>query len=758
MGNERLQNVEEMVRQLRPVLGEKADRWLDLWVAEERDGREEIERMLLMELRRHFPNSDSLVLPPPVQRAQEGLMLGTIMHDTKPAGDFVVPAADLLKHTLITGATGAGKTTLIFQLVRQLLKLTVPFFLFDFKLDYRPLLGIDPKVRLYTVGQQLAPLSFNPLVEIARPLVQGQSVRDWSPVFLLSDVLCRVFYGGHGVRSLLNKAFVHVVQDWAAHDQDPEFTPTFQLALKWLRDYEVRGQGMRVREWMSSVVRILEQLSMGEYGRQINVASDKHVPYAELRKHPTVFELNLPEDLKNCFVETLLLCGRQTSIEGLKEHVRGTLQQVLIIDESHNLLREYPGLGESQLQLALREHRGLGTAYVLADQTPSQLDKTAFANTHLKMFFALLDRSDILAAKNALLLEREQEDYLARLPTGTCVARYGTTRPFVVKVPIADDVMKNIVTDAQVRDAWNQLSALPGPGSAENTRIEPWEGPDKSGVKLEEKRLLVDILKEPFGGLRKHYDNLHVSTRNGDKLKEDLALKGLLREHHIAQPLSGGHKTVLELTAPGVKVMQDLGYQCHFPYFGNGAEHEHTKSLVAQHFQARGYKVTKEYQVPGDGIIDVLAERDGERIAVEVETGKSNIEANLAKLENSNATTTIAVPTNAAARARLLDLALVHPSVEVQTPEHVAARFSLGDFFALPGPLKLFLLTAAERPDPLSVLPAAPTSYPTYWEETIAQMKERELLTEDGELTERAWNLVALVGFFPPERPADAQN
>lgn len=726
MSNERLKEVENMVRQLRPVLGDKVDRHVDWWVWSDREGREQIERSLMLELRKHFPNSDALVLPPPDKKSSEGLVLGTIMHDTKPAGEFVLPAQDLLKHTLITGATGAGKTTLIFQLVRQLLQTGVPFALFDFKLDYRPLLGMNPTVRLYTVGQPTAPLAFNPLVELAKPLIQARSVRDWSPVFLLSDVLCRVFYAGHGVRSLLNKAFVHIVQDWAAHDQDPEYTPTFQLALKWLRDYEGAEKGMRIREWKISTVRILEALSMGEYGRQANVTSDKHVPYTELRKHPTVFELNLPEDLKNCFVETLLLCGRQASIEGLKEHERGVLRQVLIIDESHNLLREYPGLGESQLQLALREHRGLGTAYVLADQTPSQLDKTAFANTHLKMFFALLDRSDILAAKNALLLDRDHEEHLSRLPIGTCVARYGTSRPFVVRVPPADDVMKHVVTDAQVREASLRFSGLSSTESEPRAATKPSEGSDKKEVGDAEKRLLEDILVEPFAGVQKHYDNLRVSSRNGHKIKEGLEAKGLVKPHEVTIA-EGGTKIVLEITKPGVELLQELGHTCHHPYFANGAEHEATKDRIAQSLKSQGFEVTKERRLHA-GTVDVYAERADERIAIEVETGKSNIQANLDKLEKTNITRAISVPTNSRAREKLTALSPAHSKIAILNP----ADFELSpppSFWSLSGPEKLLLLEAVEHPDQGVRLPAPPPTPPRYWQEACETLEHARLVT-----------------------------
>jgi hypothetical protein len=717
MTSDRLEVVEELARRLRPVIGERADEYARLWLLEDRKGRDEIERLMQVEYREHFPDPDAVVLPPPAEvSGGDGVRVGSIMQGDAPAGTFVVPPRELLRHCLITGATGTGKTTLVYQFVREFLRLGIPFFLFDFKLDYRPLARLDERVRVYTVGQDIAPLAFNPLVELARPIIVGKRLADLSPLFLLSDALCRVFYAGHGVRSLLNKAFTHVVQQWAEHDGHPDFTPTFQAALQWIREYEGKGdgKGMRLREWKLSTVRILEQLSMGEYGRQANVAADRHVPLAEMRGHPTVFELNLSEDLKNAFVELLLLCGRQLSVAELKERQRGELRHVMIVDESHNLLREYPGLGESQLQLALREHRGLGTAYILTDQTPGQLDKTALANTRYKFFFALLERGDIQVAARSLLLERDQVGFLSRLPIGRCVARYGTGRPFVLQVPPADDVMLGVVPDVEVRERMGRLSGFSGPETGKNWENGPVSGSDEDrGMSEAEKRLLVDILKEPFAGVQKHYDRIGVSSRNGNRVKERLEELWLVRSHEISPGASGGRMLILELTEKGVAFLQRLGYDCRYPYYAGGAEHEYGKDIVAKYLQGRGYRTVKEYQVPDDGRVDVLGERDGERVAVEVETGKSDIQANLKKTIAGGFDRVAVYATNPDARRAVERAAGEHPGVEILTAadlDGAAASAALPDlFFGLSGPEKLLLLAVADHPkDYLAHLPPLP--------------------------------------------------
>ena len=51
-----------------------------------------------------------------------------------------------------------------------------------------------------------------------------------------------------------------------------------------------------------------------------------------------------------------------------------------------------------------------------------------------------------------------------------------------------------------------------------------------------------------------------------------------------------------------------------------------------EHFERKGYEITREHPIKGNGAVDLLAERPGERVVIEVETGKSDIKANLAKI------------------------------------------------------------------------------------------------------------------------------
>jgi hypothetical protein len=91
---------------------------------------------------------------------------------------------------------------------------------------------------------------------------------------------------------------------------------------------------------------------------------------------------------------------------------------------------------------------------------------------------------------------------------------------------------------------------------------------------------------------------------------------------------------------------------------------------TAAHFEQCGFDVTLEYTVPGGGVIDVLATRPGERVAIEIETGKSDIAANLLKLHGARFDRAVLLATSPAAIAacdRTLPRLGDPPEVELKT-------------------------------------------------------------------------------------------
>ncbi|MDW8034817.1 MAG: DUF87 domain-containing protein, partial [Nitrososphaerota archaeon] len=97
------------------------------------------------------------------------------MSGEKALYQFGLNRDEILCHTLITARSGAGKTTLIFRIIGQLLSRNIPFIVFDFKKDYRHLIKRYPKLVILSWRD----LEINPLEP-----PPGVSFQDWKQQFL----------------------------------------------------------------------------------------------------------------------------------------------------------------------------------------------------------------------------------------------------------------------------------------------------------------------------------------------------------------------------------------------------------------------------------------------------------------------------------------------------------------------------------------------------------------------------------------------
>jgi hypothetical protein len=128
------------------------------------------------------------------------------------------------------------------------------------------------------------------------------------------------------------------------------------------------------------------------------------------------------------------------------------------------------------------------------------------------------------------------------------------------------------------------------------------------------------------------YQRLNLSRRRGNAIREALASAGAIERISIAT--RSGQVVLYQLTDFGKKVCSSHNIDSgHKPR--ESLEHMFWVNRTAKHFERKGYEVKCEHPVKGNGAIDILAKRPGEKVAVEVETGKSNIKENLGKIKSA---------------------------------------------------------------------------------------------------------------------------
>jgi hypothetical protein len=308
------------------------------------------------------------------------------------------------------------------------------------------------------------------------------------------------------------------------------------------------------------------------------------------------------------------------------------------------------------MEVTLREIRELGEGMVLIDQTPSQIAATALANTAIKVCLNLPHRADINTAAAALLLSDDQKDFLGKLPVGTAMVKLQDKHftPFLLRIPHVK-VKKGSVTDADLPG----VSAGPEPSPSVMEAFTPIpvaaksEGENVLSNDNDERAsaLVGDVVAHPLDGVNARYRRLGVSTRKGHAAKDALVKQGLLEQHDITLP--HGKQTLLALTERGRRHARTLGLEAprrRHPVHDFWCEH------AARHYRGLGYTVEREVHVPGNGNVDLCATREGQRLAVEIETGQSDIGENIRKVLRDGFTglVIVAVTTEALRKAQEL--------------------------------------------------------------------------------------------------------
>ena len=118
---------------------------------------------------------------------------------------------------------------------------------------------------------------------------------------------------------------------------------------------------------------------------------------------------------------------------------------------------------------------------------------------------------------------------------------------------------------------------------------------------------------------------------------------------------------VLSLTALGKAV---LGIDEPDSDRLGGPEHRYWKKRLAEHLRSQGWEVVEEHPLGGGKAIDLLATRDGKRVAIEVETGKSDAAVNIQKCLAAGVDEVVVVATSAQVQQLLAETMLDTPHVQ----------------------------------------------------------------------------------------------
>lgn len=357
--------------------------------------------------------------------------------DDDQGGTVSVAMDQIVRHVLVSGTTGSGKTcTLQTFLERLWAEHHVPFLVLESaKHEYRRLVLRGPEwardLRVLTPGNEgVSPVRFNPLEVPAGCTVEEHAqligscflaaVPTEGPLEALIRKSLRLTYADAGLRP-------------ETLGEECARFPRMDDVLRAVRKVLARqGYVGEVRQNLQAAVETrVESLCEDSLGRLFRC--ERSSPSLdELIRRPTVVELEGLNGAMNLFALFLLtgLLRRLRSMGPSRD-----LRAVIVVEEAHNLIpRQTSGQVAGAANAAaeatrlfvrlLAEIRAYGIGIVVVDQSPSAVAPEVLKNTGTKVIHRAADVEDRDVAVDLTLLGEAGKSAVSRLAVGQAFVRH----------------------------------------------------------------------------------------------------------------------------------------------------------------------------------------------------------------------------------------------------------------------------------------------------------------------------------------------
>ena len=590
-------NIETVAKKLRPLMPERVDQLMKSRAFADPDLKTLIENEILHLAYHNLGNFERKILLslPPEKKSKGAIELGRILYENEK-WNFGISKFELMQNMAIFGRSGAGKTNVSFHLLQQLIQNKIPFLYLDWKRTARHLLpNLKSKVNIYTAGRKLSEFVFNPFVV---PKEQDPNVYLTHVIDVLSDA----YTLGDGAKSVLQKAISKCYEEG---NQSP-------LACEIIEKLDSAESNQRVNNWKITAKRALESIELSGIA---TTKSSQDSMIEKLLNQNTIIELDsLPQNVKEFIIPLLMLWVYQS---GIGDTAREKLRLIVFVEEAHHVFYQGARKKETTMEMLLRQCREIGIGTVIIDQQPSMISTAVLGNVYTTICLNQKSPGDISKAATFSLVSNEDRQYFSVLPTGWGIVKLQDrwARPFLTHFPLIA-VKKGVVSDDVLRCYLGPDGEVVFKSQESSSIYDIPEGLDEKSFAL-----LRDVSLYSQDGVQARYKSLGFSLAVGHKVKERLIERGLLTEKTVE--MGKTRKTVLSLTEKGEGLLEEVEV-----YGNESVVHAYWKKFYNLRFKNAGYEVREEYERK-NGKIDLYATKGKEKVAIEIETGKSDVVKNL---------------------------------------------------------------------------------------------------------------------------------
>ena len=481
--------VEKMCRKLKPVFGKKIDQlYLQYALTDSREKKAEIQQALSVLYEKHLNMTlldEKVLLSPPENNAVDGeYKLARITYADKDVSNFGLREKDWIRHVLISGMSGSGKTMLAFGILKEMIDKNKPFIVFDWKKSFRPLLLLDKNMLCFTIGNNRVANLFT--TNINRPPA-GIEPKEW--INIICDLITESFFASYGVHKIIREALDNAFQSFGVYNGSNNY-PTWKHIKQILEKKDVKYG--REAEWLESALRIAHSMTFGSFGDAINSNDIMGMTVEELMDKRVIFELQiLNSSEKKFFCEYILSYVFFT--KKANEQKRQEFKGLILVDEAHNVfLKDKPTfVSESTTDMVYREMREYGFGLVCVDQHISKLSETVAGNSATNIAFQQMLPQDVDTVSKLMQMYDERK-FFTMLPVGQAIVKLAERHyhPFLIKAPFIDLKDEN-VDDKLIKERMASLVK-----TAKRIKVFHEDVKEENLLKAIKKKYKVDMIKE----------------------------------------------------------------------------------------------------------------------------------------------------------------------------------------------------------------------------------------------------------------------
>lgn len=361
----------------------------------------------------------------------------------------------LVRHSLIVGGTGCGKTTTCKTIINSVLDKGIPVLIIEpAKDEYvrwaiaQKKAGLDinifmPGVKSFE-GEQIEQLKLNPFQpaaikdafidmmtrceQLTSLINASMPTSDVLPVIIDEALFTYLKSQSFGEDFLLG--------DMKQQDNYPKLDGVIDVAKNFLK---YRGYSQEVANGLISALETrFTYLTRGKRGQILNVFHS--TPWDKLFNKPCVINLSKIANPKDrALIMSLLMLSlyeyRVSIYNNDKRYQKNAQENKLlhltVVEEAHNVLTrpsvDYQGTGNPQQVVAdlfsnmLSEIRSYGEGLMIVDQVPTKLIPDVIKNTNYKIAHRMTAPDDCQVMAAALALRKDQEDIIPTLLQGDII-------------------------------------------------------------------------------------------------------------------------------------------------------------------------------------------------------------------------------------------------------------------------------------------------------------------------------------------------